>query len=92
MSDLTTRSYVSLIRDFLEGRASARQFQVEYMKRMKTDTDPHSQEEFQILERMFEDCDAYWTEGRTASTITEAELREGAQTALRKLKDLVGPS
>ena len=90
MAEHDTHSYLSLIRDFLENRLPASEFQLEYLKRWKTDTVNYSSSEYDILERMFEDCDAYWGEGQTPHTIGESELRACAEVALKNLEALMG--
>jgi len=84
------RHYVEMIRAFLDGRMSAQEFSAAFFARFKADADPFTEPEFQTLDRLFADLDAYCDDPdlRGEWGIDEDELRKCAQLALDKLSAL----
>ncbi len=84
------RPYTEMIRAFLDGRMSPREFSAAYFARFQDETDPFTEPEFQTLDRLFADLDAYCDDPdlRDEGDIDEDELRECSRRALDKLSAL----
>ncbi len=81
--------YIRLIRGFVEGEMSVKEFEQTYLTEFKAETEIVDDELFNILDRLFACVDSYWPgcqEGQeTAFEISEAHLRRDAAAALAKL-------
>lgn len=80
--------YESMIKNFVAGELSARQFEATFLQYFKSDTHQVSSDEFDILDELFADVDEYVEDPQLRATtggIDESELRDRAKKAYRLL-------
>jgi hypothetical protein len=83
--------YITLLKEFVTQTISANEFESKFLEMFKNETAPISEREFQILDKLFGDVDAYCSEPNLFDPefeIDEAELRLSAQKALDELREL----
>jgi self-protective colicin-like immunity protein len=80
--------YIGLLEAFIEGRIDAQTFEQFYLERFKSDTTRWPEGEYQILNDLFGDIDAFCAEPelRGPEDLDETQLRERSATALDKLR------
>jgi hypothetical protein len=91
MAERQLSEYVTLIRNFVEGGVSAHEFERDYLQMFKSDVARRPRQQFEILNRLFSDVDAYCADPdlRSDDDIDENQLRTSAGSALRELKALL---
>jgi hypothetical protein len=80
--------YRDLLHDFAVGDNSAEHFETEYLARFKNDPDHVTGVEFDVLDGLFADVDAYVEDAvlrEQTSGISDQELRERARAAYSRL-------
>jgi len=83
--------YITLLKEFVTQTIPANEFESKFLEMFKNETAPISGREFQILDKLFGDVDAYCSEPNLFDPefdIDEAELRLSAQKALDELREL----
>lgn len=90
---MLTDKYKDLMVKFLTSEQSADEFQTVYMKKFIKWDDRMTEDQFEILNAVFEAADCYWHEclpgQETTFEISEQQLRKEVTEALRKLNQLV---
>ncbi|MGD7054245.1 colicin immunity domain-containing protein [Sutcliffiella horikoshii] len=85
--------YKKLIEDFIDGVISVEDFERDYLKTFKNETERMDNTLFEILNGVFEAVDCYWHEclpgQETAFEISEQQLRKEVSEALVKLNSLL---
>ena len=87
---INLNSYIILISDFLSKKISAKCFEYAYLKLFREEKGTRSESEFQILNPLFLDVDAFCNDPELMdeNDIGEEELRKQCKTALEKLQKL----
>lgn len=84
--------YIALLKDFVDRKISADEFEQQFLGLFKSDG-VFSGTEFQILDKLFSDVDAYCSDPDLIEDprfdISENELRASAQETLDKLVKLI---
>jgi hypothetical protein len=83
--------YITILKEFVSKKIPANEFESQFLEMFKNETAPISEREFQILDKLFGDVDAYCNEPNLFDPefdIDEAELRLSAQKALDELREL----
>lgn len=84
--------YTRLLKDFVSKKISALEFEQNFLQLFKAETSFFSKKEFQILDKLFGDVDAYCSDPDLIEDpefdLTEEELRLSAKEALDKLGEL----
>lgn len=84
--------YKKLIEDKIDGVISVEDFERDYLKTFKNETERMDNTLFEILNGVFEAVDCYWHEclpgQETAFEISEQQLRKEVNEALDKLNSL----
>jgi hypothetical protein len=83
--------YTTLLKEFVTQTIPAKEFESRFLEMFKSEAAPISEREFQILDKLFGDVDAYCSEPDLFDPqfdIDEAELRLSAQKALDELREL----
>lgn len=86
-------SYVVLLRLLVDGRVTGEEFEVVFLPLYKKDTTAWPAEIFDVLDGFFADVDDFCADPDLRAEvggIDEAELRNRAGIAYRRLADLVG--
>lgn len=82
-------NYITLLKDFVVGKISADEFEQQFLQLFKGDSKLLPGREFEILDKLFSDVDAYCSDSELIEDprfdIGEAELRASAQEALEEL-------
>ena len=84
--------YVALIREFIDGRITAAEFERSFLDRYRSDDEIRPEDEFRALERLFGAVDAYMGElpvEDPETDLDEAGLRKYAEDALASLTEIV---
>jgi hypothetical protein len=87
--DQSLASYILLIRDFVDHRIAAKDFERKYLDLFKADDSSRPDTQFMILDRLFSDVDAFVGDLKVLDrrfAIDEAELRACAASALKELE------
>lgn len=84
--------YTNLIDRYLSGKLNVLDFEKEYLKMFKDDQTPWDGEEFDILNGLFIDIDAFCYDStiRTLQDLDETQLKIRTMDAAKKLKSLKG--
>ena len=82
--------YARMMQDFMQGAMSTTEFVTGYLKKFKNETRELDEEEFEILDELFGDIDAYTPETSLIVEnpnfyIDERQLRERVAMAIKKL-------
>ena len=87
MNTTRTNKYVTLIRQFLDHRMSAEDFERQYLKSFKNETAGMTIAEFSLLDRLFSAVDAFCPDAplRSEDDFDEDQLREAAKATLAEL-------
>lgn len=87
MNTTRTDKYVTLIRQFLDHRMSAEDFERRYLDLFKNETAGMTVTEFSQLDRLFSAVDAFCPDPslRSEGDLDEDQLREAAQSTLTAL-------
>lgn len=82
--------YVRLIGAFLEGRIDTETFERLYLEKFKTDATDWSEDEYEVLNNLFGDIDAFCSEPELCGPedLNETELRQRSAIAVEKLQRL----
>jgi hypothetical protein len=85
--------YKKLMKDFIDEVITVEDFEREYLKTFKNETERMDNRLFEILNGVFEAVDCYWHEclpgQETAFEISEQQLRKEVSEALVKLNSLL---
>lgn len=83
--------YIALLSSFVADKIDAADFEREYLKLFKEDTTERAEAEFEILDGLFGDVDAFCDdpELRDENDLDEFELKEKSKLALERLQSLV---
>jgi hypothetical protein len=94
MSSHDLEPYVDLIRSFLTNQIKSASFEREYLQRFKNDLTRWNPDEYEVLNDLFGDVDAFCSDPdlRSPGDLDEEQLRESAQGAMEKLSVLAKPS
>ncbi|WHY93132.1 colicin immunity domain-containing protein [Neobacillus cucumis] len=88
-----TYKYKKLMKDFIDQVITVEDFEREYLKTFKNETERMDNTLFEILNGVFEAVDCYWHEclpgQETAFEISEQQLRKEVSEALDKLISLL---
>jgi len=85
--------YAVLIRQFLDRRITADEFEVVFLRLYKLDPTEWPADLFAVLDRLFADVDEYCGDSQLRSKvggIDAEELRHRAQSAFHRLEELAG--
>jgi hypothetical protein len=84
--------YINLIRSFLNGEIAVTDFERRYMRLFKDDNTKWSQTEYEVLNELFSDIDAFCADPRLrrSGDLDEPQLRKKSEIALKKLLTLNG--
>jgi hypothetical protein len=87
MNTTRTDKYITLIRQFLDHRMSAEDFERQYLRLFKNETAGMTIAEFSPLDRLFTAVDAFCPDPslRSEDDLDEDQLREAAQSTLTAL-------
>ena len=92
MGRYSLQQYSYLLQQYLTKKISAKEFETKYLKMFKYDDTFRTGKEFQILDRLFNDVDAYCDDPAliedTRFDINESELRKRAERAYSNLKNI----
>ena len=80
--------YINLLKDFLCNKITADDFERRFLGMFKSETNCYSKLEFQILDKLFGDVDAYCSDPELLDPeydITEEDLKFSAKEALDNL-------
>jgi len=79
--------YINLIRSFLNGEIAVKEFERRYMRLFKDDNTKWSQDEYEVLNELFSDLDAFCANPRLRKPgdLDEPQLRKNSARALKKL-------
>jgi Bacterial self-protective colicin-like immunity len=94
INKISKEKYTSLLQDYVSKTIDANEFESKFLKLFKSDESFRPQKEFDILDRLFSDVDAYCKDPELLRkldprfNIGEAELRKRAERALLELKSL----
>ncbi|WP_199317602.1 colicin immunity domain-containing protein [Richelia sinica] len=84
--------YINLIKDFVSRTISANEFEKKFIQMFKVENNFSSKKQFNILDKLFADVDAYCSDSDLIEDpefdITEEELRLSAKEALNQLEEL----
>ncbi|PSO73701.1 MAG: hypothetical protein BRC42_03955 [Cyanobacteria bacterium QS_1_48_34] len=84
--------YIVLLKDFVTEKKSAEEFEEQFLQLFKNESDLLSPREFQILDQLFSDVDAYCSNPELIEDpwfdLSEAQLRVSARNTLDKLVKL----
>ncbi|MGA9380692.1 MAG: colicin immunity domain-containing protein [Phormidium sp.] len=83
--------YTKLLKDFVSNKISSDEFEFRFLELFKSESFFDSEREFQILDKLFGDVDAYCCDPDLFDPefdIDEAELRSSAQEALNALEEM----
>lgn len=85
--------YIRLIKAFLERQIEAQTFERLYLETFKSDATAWSEDEYEVLNDLFGDLDAFCDDPELCGPddLTETQLRERAAVALEKLQSLTVP-
>ena len=85
-----THDYVTLVRQFVQNKMPAPEFEQRYLTLFKSDEGLHPDGMFAILDALFGDVDAYNGDETTrdAKDIDEVQLHQRAEAALEALDRL----
>jgi hypothetical protein len=89
--DGSVANYTMLIREFIEARITAKDFERRYLDVFKADNSSRPGRQFMILDRLFADVDAFVGDAQVVDRrfeIDEVELRARAASALKELEGL----
>lgn len=88
MPQHTLSDYVQLIDSFVHGGISALEFERVYLQMYKEDPTIRPESEYEILDRLFSDVDAFCADSglRSIDDLDEEQLRAEARTALGRLR------
>jgi hypothetical protein len=81
--------YIRLLKDFINNKISSDEFEFQFMELFKKDFF-YSEIEFQILDKLFGDVDAYCSDSALFDPefdIDEAQLRLSVKQALKALEE-----
>jgi Bacterial self-protective colicin-like immunity len=83
--------YVRTMQDFVQGALSTTDFVTAYLNKFKNETRELGEEEFEMLDELFGDIDAYTPDASLIAEkpnfyIDEAQLRERVAMTISKLK------
>ncbi|NMH74576.1 hypothetical protein HF078_15930 [Bacillus sp. RO2] len=85
--------YKKLMKDFIDEVITVEDFERDYLKTLKNETERIDYTLFEILNRVFEAVDCYWHEclpgQETAFEISEQQLRKEVRDALVKMNSLL---
>jgi hypothetical protein len=85
--------YKNLMKDFIDEGITVEDFERDYLKTFKNETERMDYTLFEILNRVFEAVDCYWHEclpgQETAFEISEQQLRKEVRDALVKMNSLL---
>lgn len=86
------KKYIGLIKSFTEGGISAAEFEKSYLAMFKNETSVLSEEEYQILDRLFSSVDLFCEDEsiRDEDDLDEEKLLSDAESAVLKLEKLSG--
>lgn len=88
------RPYIELVATYVEGGISAEEFDKRFSEQYLNDDTRWSEEEFDVLDRLFADTDSFDPDPAVRAeleyTIDETELHACASQALAKLRELTG--
>ena len=82
--------YIRLLKDFVNNKISSDEFESQFLEIYKNEKRFDSEREFQILDKLFGDVDAYCGDSALFEPefdIDEAELRLSVQKALNALEE-----
>lgn len=87
MSATNLNPYIHLINSFIENKIDANEFEGRYLSMFKEDTTDWTEEEYQNLNYLFGEVDAFTPapELRNQDEIDEDQLREATKITLAKL-------
>jgi hypothetical protein len=90
MSSHDLTPYIDLIESFLNNQISSLTFEREYLDMFKNDETRWAGEEYEVLNELFSDVDAFCAdpELRGSDDLDEEQLRQGAKIAIEKLSVL----
>lgn len=82
--------YIALIESFLDGRSSPLTFEREYLEKFKGDGTDWPEAEYEVLNELFSDVDAFCAdlELRDPGDLDEEQLKQRARKALERLSAL----
>lgn len=85
------RVYANLVNDYLSSKISVLDFEQKYLEMFKKDETLWIGEEFDVLNDLFGDLDAFCYDStiRTSEDLDEVQLRNKAEVASEKLKRLL---
>lgn len=88
MNSQKLRKYIELIESFLQNKIEVGDFQYAYLDMFKNNTIELSDAEFDVLDELFADVDAYYPDSELSNSddLDEQQLRRRSETALKKLK------
>lgn len=80
--------YIELTKSFVENKIDANEFERRYLSMFKNDTNSWTEAEYEILNGLFGEVDAFCAdpELRDENDTDEGQLREAAKVALAKLQ------
>jgi len=87
MSAIKLNPYIHLMKSFVENRIDANEFEQSYLLMFKNDTSSWTEAEYENLNYLFGEVDAFCAdpELRSENDIDEDQLREAAKMTLAKL-------
>jgi len=84
--------YTKLLKNFVSKKISANEFEQQFLQLFKVEENFSSKKEFEVLDKLFGDVDAYCSDPDLIEDpefdITEEELRLSAKQALEELGEL----
>lgn len=82
--------YIALLRLFVDGAISAREFEHRYLVAFKNDKDEYPEKVYQVLDDLFGDVDTFCADPalRGPGDLDEVQLLSEAKTALLELERL----
>jgi len=87
---LLDMKYIKLLKDFVNNKISSDEFESQFMEIFKKEKLFDSEREFQILDKLFGDVDAYCSDSALFDPefdIDEAQLRLSVKQALKELEE-----
>jgi hypothetical protein len=93
MTDFAS-GYVRMMQDFVQGSTSTVDFVIAFLDKFKNETREIAEDEFEILDELFGDADAYTSDANLIAEnpsfyIDEGQLKETVSMAMKKLNLLV---
>lgn len=89
VANMSPNEYRNLIQAFVDEAIPAKEFEARYLAAFKSEPGGMSPQLYSVLEKLFEDVDAYWEDcppgQETAFIISEQRLRQEAKKALELL-------